>query len=241
MLKLKTVGFAAILAFCIAELTLGVLVQTTSGTALVWISYAAILLACAFVALCFEATPRWLLTQIALLFTVCADYFLVVKGAEQQFLAMLFFSVTQLAYAARLFVEDTSKARRTAHLAARVGVPLLVIAVTLIVLGSGADRVALISMFYFANLALNVVFAFLQGKASLLLAIGLTLFLCCDVFIGLSLIEGWLPLTKGSILYVLAHPGFNAAWVFYVPSQTLLALSALPGPGAAFNKRRSED
>jgi hypothetical protein len=57
----------------------------------------------------------------------------------------------------------------------------------------------------------------------------LALFICCDVCIGLSLIEGYLPLSKGSLLYHLAHPGFNLAWVFYVPSQALLALSLLPG------------
>ena len=237
MLKHKSTRLAVILAFCFAELTLGVLVQVTVGNTLIWVSYATVLLACAFVALCFEPTPRWALTQAALLCTVCADYFLVLRGAEQQFLAMLFFSITQLAYAARLFVEDKKPTRRIVHLAARVGFSLLIIAVTLAVLGGGADRVALISMFYFANLTLNVVFAFLQGKKMRLFAIGLALFLCCDVFIGLSLIEGWLPLTKGGILYALAHPGFNAAWVFYVPSQALLSLSLLPW----CEKEKSED
>lgn len=227
MLKRRSIRLMAILVFCLVELVLSILVQVTSDQALILVSYTAILLACAFVALYFERTPIWLLTQCALFFTVCADYFLVVKGAEQQFLAMLFFSVTQLAYAARLFVTDKSKTRRTLHLILRTSIPLLVLAITLAVLRSNADGVALISMFYFANLALNVVFAFMQGKKGLLFSLGLALFLCCDVFVGLSLIEGWLPLTKGGILYALAHPGFNAAWLFYVPSQTLLALSVL--------------
>lgn len=228
MLKCRSTRLAAILSFCTAELTLGILVQITAGKVLIGVSYAAVLLACTFVVLCFEPTPRWALTQAALVFTACADYFLVVKGAERQFLAMLFFSCTQLSYAARLFVEEKRKTRRTVHLVLRAGFPLLVIAVTFMVLGGGTDRVALISMFYFANLILNAIFAFLQGKGARLFAIGLVLFLCCDVFIGLSLIEGWLPLTESGFLYALAHPGFNAAWLFYVPSQALLALSALP-------------
>lgn len=225
----------AIAMFCVAELALGILVQITSGSTLVYVSYAVVLLAFAFAALQFDATPRWALTQLALLGTVFADYFLVVKGAEQQFLAMLFFSVTQLAYAARLFVEDRNKARQTVHLTLRIAFPLTVLIVTFAVLGDNTERVALISMFYFANLALNVVFAFLQWKQSRLLAIGLALFLCCDVFIGFSLIEGWLPLTHGSFLYALAHPGFNAAWLFYVPSQAVLALSVLS------NRAKKED
>ena len=214
--------------FCVAELILGILVQITSGSTLICASYAVVLLACAFAALKFEATPRWAFTQAALLFTVFADYFLVVRGARQQFLAMLFFSVAQLAYASRLFLENDKKALRRVHVALRISVPLAVLGATLAVLGKGADGVALISMFYFANLALNVIFAFLQWKRSRLLAIGLALFLCCDVFIGFSLIEGWLPLTKGTLLYAIAYPGFNAAWLFYVPAQALLALSVLP-------------
>ncbi len=236
MLKYKTARIGAILTFCVAELALSIFVQVTTGNALIGVSYGAILLACAFVALCFDRTARWVLMQVALLGTICADYFLVVKGAQQQFLAMLFFSLTQLAYAGRLFVEEKSQTRRAIHFIARVGFPLLVIATTFVVLRGGADRVALISMFYFANLALNVVFAFLQGKKSRLFAIGLALFLCCDVFIGLSLIEGWLPLKEGSFLYALAHPSFNAAWAFYIPAQTLLALSALP-----CSTKKSED
>ena len=215
-------------AFIATETLLGILVQTLSGHINTAVSYAAVLLAFLFAFLFFERTKRYAFTQIALLFTVCADFFLVVRGAKEQFLAMLFFSVTQLAYAARLYFEDENKARRFTHLALRIGFPLLVLAITLVVLDGAADRVALISMFYFANLALNVTFACMQFKKAPLLAIGLILFLCCDVFVGLSLIEGWLPLTKGSILYALAHPGFNAAWLFYVPSQTLLALSVLP-------------
>lgn len=218
----------AIAIFCAAELALGILVQITSGRTLIYVSFAAVLLAFAFAALQFKATSRWALTQIALLFTVFADYFLVVRGAKQQFLAMLFFSVVQLAYASRLFLETDKKILRRLHVALRIGVPLAVLGVTLIVLGKNADGVALISMFYFANLALNVIFAFLQWKRSRLLALGLALFLCCDVFIGFSLIEGWLPLTKGTFLYALAYPGFNAAWLFYVPAQALLALSVLP-------------
>lgn len=227
MSKNKPILFAS-LAFLVAEATLGVLVQVLRGNAVVAVSYAAVLLAFAFAFLFFERTPRYLFTQTALLFTIFADYFLVVRGAEEQFLAMLFFSLTQLAYGARLYFEEKSPARRNLQLALRIGVSIAVIAVTFLVLGGSADRVALISMFYFANLALNAVLAFLRFEKPGFFAIGLALFLCCDVCIGLSLIESYLPLAEGSLLYRLAHPGFNLAWVFYVPSQALLALSLLP-------------
>lgn len=215
-------------AFLIAELTLGILLQVLAGRAATWCSYGAVVLACCFATLLFSQTPRYYLTQAALLTTVCADYFLVLHGAEEKLVAMLFFSLTQLCYFGCIYFTDTSKKARTVHALLRVFVPLLTLVITLLVLGEGADAVALVSMFYFANLLLNVVFAFLLGEKPPLLALGLLLFACCDVFVGLSLIEGYLPLSRGSLIYRLAHPGFNAAWVFYVPSQSLLALSLVP-------------
>lgn len=212
-------------AFLITELTLGILLQTLSGTAVTVCSYAAVLLACAFSFLFFSKTPTYYFTQAALLATVFADYFLVVKGAEQKLVAMLFFSVTQLCYFGRIYITDSLKKRRTLHIFLRVLLPLLTVLVTLLVLGQNADAVAAVSMFYFANLILNVIFAFALGEKPPLLAVGLLLFAFCDVFVGLSLIESYLPLAEGSLLWHLAHPGFNLAWIFYVPSQALLTLS----------------
>lgn len=215
-------------AFLIAELALGILLQILPGRAATWCSYAAVLLACLFAFLLFSRTHTYYFTQAALLTTICADYFLVLRGAEEKLVAMLFFSVTQLCYFARIYFTDANEKRRTVHALLRVGVPILTLAITLLVLGKNADAVALVSMFYFANLLLNVVFSFFLGEKPPLFAAGLLLFACCDVFVGLSLIEGYLPLTKGSFIYHLAHPGFNLAWIFYVPSQALLALSLVP-------------
>ena len=77
----------------------------------------------------------------------------------------------------------------------------------------------------FANLIVNVAFAFVKFKRDCVLAIGLLLFLLCDFFVGMSMIGGYLPIEEGTFIYHLAHPSFNAAWLFYVPSQALLASS----------------
>ncbi len=214
-------------AFLLTELTLGILLQALSGAAVTWCSYMAVLLACLFAFLFFSRTPLYYFTQAALLATVCADYFLVVRGAKQKLIAMLFFSVAQLCYFGRIFLTDTNKKRRTVHVLLRILLPLLTLLVTLLVLDGSADGVALVSMFYFANLLLNVAFSLALGEKPPLFAIGLLLFAFCDVFVGLSLIEGYLPLAEGGLLWHLAHPGFNLAWVFYVPSQALIALSLL--------------
>ena len=211
--------------FILTELTLGILLQVLSGAAVTWCSYGAVLLAFLFAFFFFSKTPTYYFTVAALLFTVCADYFLVLKGAEQKLIAMLFFSATQLCYFGRIYLAEEKGKCRTVHGLLRVLVPLLTVLVTLLALGKGADGVAVVSMFYFANLILNVIFAFALGEKPPLLAIGLLLFAFCDVFVGLSLIEGYLPLAEGGLIYRLAHPGLNLAWVFYVPSQALLALS----------------
>jgi hypothetical protein len=64
------------------------------------------------------------------------------------------------------------------------------------------------------------------------MAVGLTLFLCCDTVIGLSFLNGYLPVGESTalhrVIHWLTHPGFDPAWAFYLPSQMLLAVSLLP-------------
>ena len=216
-----------ITAFALAELSLAVLLQCSHGKAVVAFSYAAVVLACAFCALCAARTPSYLATQLALVCAVFADYFLVVLPEIRQLPAMLFFSVTQLLFFLRLFLEDPSPARRRVHTVLRASLSAAAILLTLAVLGEKADAVALVSMFYYANLVLNAVFSFLlYGKRSLL-GIGFVLFLCCDTVVGLNAISPYLTLSHDSWLHRLINPGFNLAWVFYVPCLSLLCVSPL--------------
>ncbi len=98
MLKNKRLLSVAVAIFALTEGMLTVLIQVTAGNVNMWCSFSAVLLACLFLLLFFERSDAYLLTQLALVTTVCADWFLVVEGAEQKLAAMLLFSVTQLAY-----------------------------------------------------------------------------------------------------------------------------------------------
>ncbi len=94
------------------------------------------------------------------------------------------------------------------------------------ILGEASNFLSLITMFYFANLVTNQIYAFAQTKHSYLLPIGLFLFILCDVFVGLSVLESsFLPIPEDSLIHKINEIGLNMAWVFYVPSQTLIALS----------------
>ena len=141
---------------------------------------------------------------------------------------MLFFSAVQIAYFLRMYFEDESRIRRRVHLILRVALSALAVGVTVIVLGKNCDAVAAVSMFYYANLILNAVFAFVSFGKNPILAIGLALFVLCDTVIGFSLIDTYLPISEGALIYQIIYPGFDLAWAFYLPSQALLAVSLLP-------------
>ena len=225
MIKNKKLLFALSMAFLCTMAVLGVLLQTCQDEIPFNIRYTAVVAACLFCVLFAEKSLSFVFTQLALLCTVGADYFLVYRTDMRQLPAMLFFSAVQIAYFLRLYFEDDSKTRRKVHLILRVVLSLTVLGVTIAVLGKNSDAVALVSMFYYANLILNAVFAFTSIKKNPMFAIGLALFILCDTVIGLSLIDTYLPIAENSFIYKIINPGFDLAWAFYLPAQTLLALS----------------
>ena len=100
------------------------------------------------------------------------------------------------------------------------------VALPFIVLGEGADALAVVSVFYFVQLIMSCVFAFINTRrGSLILPIGLLLFLMCDIFVGFGNLGAYLPIEPGTLAFWLAYPPINMAWVFYLPSQTLLGIS----------------
>lgn len=228
MIKNKKLIIALTAVFLAVESILGVLLQTIQGSIPVNLRYTAVVFACLFCIVFAERSLSFLFTQIALLCTVGADFFLVYLDEIQQLPAMIFFSAVQIAYFLRLYFEDGNKMRRKAHLIVRAALSVAIIIITLIVLGEGADAVALVSMFYYVNLVLNAIFAFISFNKNPIFAIGLLLFILCDTVIGFSLIDGYLPLAEDSFIYQIIYPGFDLAWAFYLPSQALLAVSMLP-------------
>lgn len=227
MTRTKRLLYIASGLFIAAEIVFGILLQITYGVATVVFSYLSVVLACLFCALFCEYSAIYLTTQAALLCTVCADWFLVVTAPRQQLPAMLFFSAAQLLYAARLLYTQSHVARRV-HLTVRAILSLLSVILVLLVLGKSCDAVAIVSLFYYVNLLLNILYAFLAGRRERVFAIGLVLFLLCDTVIGLSCLDAYIAIHADSMLWRIIHPGFNLAWIFYVPSQALISLSLLP-------------
>ena len=211
------------------ELALGILVQTTSGTLNTVVSFGAIVLACLFAIVLYTRTKEYALTQIALACTVIADLFLVVLVSHRE-LAMLSFSCTQICYFLRIYLEHKSQKERIIHLSVRGALVAIALILTAVVLKEKTDFLSLISLFYYANLLMNVIYSYMKFKRSMLFAIGLTLFALCDLFIGFGVLdELYMSAEKGTLIYWLSNPGFNIAWVFYGPSQAFLSCSRAKG------------
>ena len=233
MLKLRNhqaLLASLIIAFALIELVLGVLVQTTGGSAETAVSFGAVALACLFGGLMCEKSKDYLFTQAGLCFTVLADLCLVVADPIQREWGMVFFSITQIAYFIKIYLNQDSDRQKRIHLIVRASAIVVAIVATCVVLREKTDFLSLISLFYYANLLVSLVFAFMSGRKMLVFAIGLACFALCDASVGLStMAELYIKVSEGSVLYSIIHPGFNLAWIFYVPSQALIALSlALP-------------
>lgn len=217
-----------IISFILIEIILGILIQITNGTINTIFSYGAIVLAFLTTLLFINRDKVYILTLVGLLFTCLADLLLVVIEPIHQIPAMIFFSITQICYFLRIYLNHQTSKEKIIHLSIRLILILTAIILTIIVLENNTDLLSIISLFYYANLVSNVIFSLTQLKRSKTFAVGLLCFMVCDLFIGLSILESnYLAIDKTSFLYLLCNPGFNIAWIFYVPSFTLIALSCI--------------
>ena len=210
-----------LLTYCFlgTQLILYYFILTAGGKLLVVTSYLAILLCFAFAA--FNADDRNLCILGGLACTAVADFFLVVCSPMQQLPGMIAFLGTQTFYAIALHQKNRS--RKLLYL--RLALTALGIILTLAVLGNKTDPLAMVSVVYYVNLIVNIIMAFLRFRKNRLFAIALVLFLLCDTVIGLQAAAGgYLSIGKDSLLYRLIFVPFNLAWLFYLPSQVLIAL-----------------
>ena len=186
---------------------------TGRGGLSVPIKYAGILLCLGFSLL---ACVNWggdRLVPAALALTAGADWFLLVRNDHYALGVALFLGV-QTVYYVRLRRAGADSAwplRSALALGAGLGIYALRM----------ASPVNLLAALYFSQLVSNTLQAWrLKGRRWQTFALGLTLFAGCDVCVGL-----FNALPPDSSPYFAVSVGM---WLFYLPSQVLIALSALP-------------
>lgn len=178
--------------------------------------YAAVSLCFVFVLLHLRQANYFIL--FGLLGTLAADWFLVVHRPQEKLTAMLCFLVVQTAYALLLH----RRVRRRGFLIARVIALLVAEVVALVVLREKIDALAMVSMAYYAMLIMNIACAFKSYKKQPLLAWALVLFFLCDTVVGLQVASAGyliLPAWLNNAIFC----GLPLDWLFYLPSQVMLA------------------
>lgn len=158
------------------------------------------------------------LTCTALAFTLLADLLLLVLdrwyGA-----GVAAFCVVQLLYLAR--IHRAGSRPLALRLLLRIGLAALLL-ITGAALGALNGLTAL-TLFYFSQLAANFIACLSLGRRGRVFALGLLLFMGCDLCVGLSNLSSVLPQAAVLSLLPFARVGM---WLFYLPSQVLITLSA---------------
>ena len=225
MVKNKRIIWGLTAVFLLTEATLGLLFQVSSH----YFGYALVILAAVFCAVFHSDTKEYKFTQSALIFTVISDFFLLILD-DYYSVGMVFFLIAQSFYAMRVFSEMGRGKILKIHLTVRAIISITALILPFLILGGSVDFLSVISLLYYATLIVSTAFAFIGIKSKpkmRILAAGLLLFCFCDIFVGLSNLSSYFEIEKSSVIYKLISGDVNMAWVFYTPSQALLAISLI--------------
>ncbi|NLK28252.1 MAG: hypothetical protein GX306_07910 [Clostridiales bacterium] len=181
--------------------------------------------------------------RTALLFTVIADFFLLLLDYHYLY-GILSFLVVQQIYGIKL--DETQalnqsnskfKGKDLSFISLlpllRFGGQLLLTLAVCLVLYSfkiPIDSLLVTSSFYFINIVTNVIRAIhlsLKNPSSWndrIFAIGMILFLLCDINVGLYNLSGFITLTEAFYNMVVSISSI-LMWAFYAPSQVMIVLS----------------
>lgn len=182
-----------------------------------------------------------ILLRFALVFTLISDYFLLFT--DKIIPGLFTFILVQMIYLYRIcrWKMRTEPIRKTKgvfllHLVrnflSTIFIYILLMVFPLIVnikVFNGGHFIVIIASFYFVSLFFNLIDSIIlagktRSKHIKMFAIGLFLFLLCDINVGLFNLADFVKIQSHNYLklYTIAA---NAMWFFYLPSQVLISLS----------------
>jgi hypothetical protein len=196
--------------------------------------------------LCYQASVDRVLLNVAFVFTVIADVFLLFRTDFQY--GVIAFCIVQLIYFYRMFsllrhtlrMENRVHRRRQEkgflnfllHIAIRIVVSALIILV-LQFNGFVLDILLLVSVFYFVNFVGNLIFLillsskrhYMNGQIRYgLFFLGMVLFFLCDIQVGIYNLPSYLS-NESKILDILVQISGIGMWACYLPGQVAICLS----------------
>ena len=230
----KKVLIVAAIIYALIQSINGFFIQLASGMLWSVLCFGGVVFAFLFSLILFNKSYDWLFCALGLFFTVIADWFLVVLEPIMELPAMFAFNVVQIMYFIRIFRTHGKTACKNlpmgkiavVHIAVRLAMVVAALVICAVLLGDDVDLLSMISLFYYANLLCNVAFSFVEFRKNPCFAIGLLCFALCDLFVGLGMIEAYFTVLPGSLIYTLTYTELNLMWIFYVPSYTLISISA---------------
>ncbi|MDO4940698.1 MAG: hypothetical protein Q4E33_03280 [Erysipelotrichaceae bacterium] len=157
--------------------------------------------------LCFiyNIVSKNVILSLALLFTLISDYFLLLTN-NHILIGLLTFIIVQLLY---MYFLSTKNINNLYSI--RIGLYLL-LTIICIILKTNLETI--LALLYFSSLVMNTICSY-QNKKLLIYSIGLTLFIGCDINVGLHNI-----MNVGTIYQIATI----MMWIFYLPSQVLISI-----------------
>lgn len=219
----KVVNIAAASLFIAAEIAIYLTfmcagLNKSSANA---VKYTGIILCAAFAVFCCKnLRPCDFLLAAAMIFTVISDWFLLIIEDNLE-IGLSTFIIAQLLHFARIYVLR----KKQPYISLILRLLLCAAGIILLYYFNSLTLLTALVCVYFINLLVNFADSFLLLKINKLYAlftIGLLLFICCDVCVGLYNFGKVLNISIPSAVRSFADTGM---WAFYLPSQTLIVLS----------------
>lgn len=166
-----------------------------------------------------------LIFVIAFLFTILADTNLLILDDNYE-LGILAFIIVQFAYFWYILKNMYTKDNYSYLIAIRL-ITIVIGVIASLIVQTNKLLVCLV-IIYISNLVINLIISIIPRKRNLLFSLGLFLFLLCDICVGcynIGDIIDIIDISNTSLFYKIANLPFNIAWLFYHPSQVLLAIS----------------
>lgn len=175
-----------------------------------------------FVYFIIKRNSNTLIFVTAFLFTILADTNLLILDDNYE-LGILAFIIVQFAYFWYILKNMYTKDNYSYLIAIRLITIVIGVIASLIV---QTDKLLVcLVIIYISNLVINLIISIIPRKRNLLFSLGLFLFLLCDICVGCYNIGDIIDISNTSLFYKIANLPFNIAWLFYHPSQVLLAIS----------------
>ena len=143
---------------------------------------------------------------------------------------MCFFLVVQIFYACRVYYLAYYPRERLIQLGVRFFSSIIAIILCFIVLKEKVQALFVISVVYYLNMILSIVFLGLHFREGLwikILMIGLISFSLCDVSIGLGFVVDIFNLSNNNIICKILNFPINYVNVFYPLSQIIIAVGVM--------------